>query len=175
MADERVSATRTIDAPADAVFAVLTDPTGHAAIDGTGWVTESVDDQPLTAVGQVFRMAMYHPDHPNGSYQTANEVRVIEPPRAISWRTGNYADDGSLRFGGWFWRYDLEPVDPSRTRVTHTYDWSAVPESVHEYLHLPPFPPDHLANSLAHLAELALARVPRATVGREREAGVRPA
>lgn len=39
--------------------------------------------------------------------------------------------------------------------MTLTYDWSAVPDSVREYLDFPPFGPEHLANSLRHLAELA--------------------
>lgn len=60
-----------------------------------------------------------------------------------------------MRFGGWVWRYDLEPAGPGRTRVTLTYDWSAVPDRIREYLRFPPFPPDHLSNSLAHLAGLA--------------------
>jgi hypothetical protein len=25
---------------------------------------------------------------------------------------------------GHLWRWELEPVNPSRTRVTHTYDWT---------------------------------------------------
>lgn len=37
---DNVSATLTVAAPADRVFAVLADPTTHAAIDGTGWVQE---------------------------------------------------------------------------------------------------------------------------------------
>jgi hypothetical protein len=41
------------------------------------------------------------------------------------------------------------------TEVTLTYDWSAVPRSIREYLHFPPFGPEHLTNSLHHLAELA--------------------
>ena len=69
MADDRVSATRVIHAPAAAVFAVLTDPATHAAIDGTGWVCETVDSKPLTAAGQIFRMSMYHPNHPDGNYR----------------------------------------------------------------------------------------------------------
>ena len=78
MADETVSATTIIDAPAEAVFAVLADPASHAAIDGTGWVRESLGSQPLTAAGQVFRMAMYHPGHPDGTYQMANRVQVFD-------------------------------------------------------------------------------------------------
>jgi hypothetical protein len=155
MADERLSATTTIPAPAEVIFAVLADPGKHAAIDGTGWVRESLDGESLTAAGQVFRMAMYHENHPDGGYQMANRVQVIDRPKAISWEPGYDAGDGSLRFGGWTWRYDLEPAGPSKTRVTLTYDWSAVSESVRENIQFPPFPPAHLDNSLAHLAELA--------------------
>ncbi len=44
---------------------------------------------------------------------------------------------------------------PSETEVTLTYDWSAVPQSIREYIQFPPFGPEHLSNSLHHLAELA--------------------
>ena len=37
MVDETLSATRTINAPAEAIFTLLADPAKHAAIDGTGW------------------------------------------------------------------------------------------------------------------------------------------
>ncbi|WP_030371248.1 SRPBCC family protein [Streptomyces rimosus] len=158
MDQENVSATLTVAAPAASVFAVLADPATHAAIDGTGWVQEAVDRAPLTGTGQIFRMAMYHADHPNGDYQVANKVRVLDPPRAIGWLTGQEKDDGRLEFGGWFWRYDLAPLGPSETEVTLTYDWSAVPQSIREYLRFPPFEPDHLINSLHHLAGLVSGR-----------------
>ena len=156
MSDECVSATTTISASAEEVFAVLSDPSSHAAIDGTGWVSEAVDAQRITRSGQVFRMAMYHPNHPDGDYEIHNLVLDFESPRVISWRPG-YVDDhttGELDFGGWVWRYDLTELGPNLTEVTHTYDWSAVGPGPREYLQFPPFPPDHLANSLAHLATL---------------------
>jgi uncharacterized protein YndB with AHSA1/START domain len=152
---ENVSATLTFAVPATRVFAVLADPATHAAIDGTGWVQEAADRAPLTEEGQVFRMDMYHPGHPDGNYRTANQVQVLDPPRAISWLTGTEDGDGNLSFGGWFWRYDLAPLGPSETEVTLTYDWSAVPQDIREYLQFPPFGPEHLINSLRHLAELA--------------------
>ena len=154
MADDSISATRVINAPAEAIFAVLTDPAKHAAIDGTGWVCETVDSEPLTTAGQIFRMSMYHPNHPDGNYQTANRVQMFDPPSTISWETGYDPGDGTLRFGGWFWRYDLTPAGPSNTAVTLTYDWSAASDSVRKRIGFPPFPPDHLGNSLAHLAGL---------------------
>jgi uncharacterized protein YndB with AHSA1/START domain len=152
---ENVSATLTLAVPATRVFAVLADPTTHSAIDGTGWVREAPDRAPLTEVGQIFRMDMHHADHPDGDYQVVNKVQVFEQPRAIGWLTGYDKGDGRLEFGGWIWRYDLRPLGPSETEVTHTYDWSAVPRFVRERIQFPPFGPDHLVNSLHHLAELA--------------------
>ncbi|MBO0894046.1 MAG: SRPBCC family protein [Acidimicrobiales bacterium] len=154
MANETLSATTRIEAPADTIFAVLADPANHAAIDGTGWVRQTLDGQPLTATGQVFRMAMYHPNHPDGNYEMANRIEVLDRPRAISWKPGQDPGDGNLRFGGWIWRYDLAPVGPSETEVTLSYDWSAVPDVVRQRIGFPPFPPEHLENSLTHLAEL---------------------
>ncbi|MHA4849893.1 SRPBCC domain-containing protein [Rhodococcus sp. MSC1_016] len=152
---ENVCATVAVAAPATRLFALLADPRTHAAIDGTGWVQDAADQAPLTEVGQIFRMDMYHPHHPNGDYRVANQVQVLDPPRAIAWRTGQEKEDGQLEFGGWVWRYDLVPLGPSETEVTLTYDWSAVPQFIREYLQFPPFGPDHLTNSLHHLAELA--------------------
>jgi uncharacterized protein YndB with AHSA1/START domain len=154
---DSVNATTTINAPAEVVFGVLADPASHAAIDGTGWVREPVDHDPLTASGQVFRMSMYHAMHPDGGYQVANRVAAFDPPVAISWEPGSDDGSGTLQFGGWIWRYDLLPTGPSDTTVTLTYDWSAVPVPTRELIGFPPFPPDHLDNSLAHLAELATA------------------
>ena len=157
MDQENVSATLTVAVPAARVFAMLADPTTHSAIDGTGWVQESVDRAPLTEVGQIFRMDMYHAGHPNGDYQTVNKVQVLDPPRAIGWLTGHDPKgDGHLEFGGWIWRYDLAPLGPSETEVTLTYDWSAVPQFIRDRgIKFPPFGPEHLTNSLHHLAELA--------------------
>lgn len=154
MADETVSATTIIDAPAGTIFAVLVDPANHPAIDGTGWVCESLDSQRLAAEGQVFRMTMYHPNHPDGNYEMANRIQVFDPPRAISWMPGYDAGDGSLRFGGWVWRYDLTPAGPFETKVTLSYDWSAVGEGPRQRIQFPPFSPGHLENSLANLAGL---------------------
>jgi uncharacterized protein YndB with AHSA1/START domain len=154
MADDSLSATTIINAPAEAIFTVLADPAEHAAIDGTGWVRENLDSKPLTATGQIFRISMYHENHPDGNYQMANRVEVFDPPSAISWKPGYDTGDGTLGFGGWIWRYDLTPTGPSSTTVTLSYDWSAVSDSTRERIGFPPFPPEHLDNSLAHLAEL---------------------
>lgn len=159
MPNDTLSVAATIDAPAETVFAVLADPATHAAIDGTGWVRDPLDGERLTGEGQVFRMGMYHKNHPDKDYEMANQVRVFDQPRAIAWQPGQYDAGGELRFGGWTWRYDLTPVGESQTEVTLSYDWSAVPPVIRERIGFPPFGPDHLRNSLNHLAEIAMARV----------------
>ena len=156
MTEETVSATTTISASAETVFAMLADPSRHAAIDGTGWVRDSLDGQRLTGSGQIFRIAMYHDNHPDGSYEMANRVLAFEPPRVISWKPGYMSPaTGELEFGGWIWRYDLAPLGSSETEVTLTYDWSAVPQFIRERgIQFPPFGPEHLTNSLQHLSDL---------------------
>ncbi len=157
MRSDSVSASTTIEASPEEVFAVLADPSAHADIDGTGWVRDALDGDRITAVGQIFRMAMYHPNanFTNKHYKTANQVEVFDEPRAIAWKPGTESPDtGELSFGGWIWRYDLEAIGPSRTAVTLTYDWSAVLPEVREHIGFPPFAPDHLENSLQHLSDL---------------------
>ncbi|MGA9494081.1 MAG: SRPBCC family protein [Mycobacterium sp.] len=160
MTNDTITATITIPAPAETVFDVLADPTTHAAIDGTGWVREAIDSGPLTDTGQIFRVAMYHDNHPAKSYEMANKVVVFDRPDAIAWEPGqDAARDGNLSFGGWIWRYDLRDEGPSDAHVTLTYDWSAVPPELREHIQFPPFDPAHLENSLKHLSDLASAHV----------------
>ena len=162
MSNENIHATLTVNAPAQTVFDVLADPTTHAAIDGTGWVRDAVDGEQLTATGQIFRIGMYHDNQPNKHYEIANRVEVLDRPRAIAWQPGSEprhdpgsegSGDGPIEFGGWIWRYDLESVGAGQTEVTLTYDWSGVPPDNHE-IEFPPFPRQHLDDSLKHLAEL---------------------
>ncbi|HEY7051723.1 MAG TPA: SRPBCC family protein [Mycobacterium sp.] len=160
MTNEQISSAKTVNAPVETVFRILADPSTHGAIDGTGWVRESLDDGHLTHAGQLFRMAMYHDNHPDGRYEMENRVRDFEAPRVISWEPGQrQAPEGKLEFGGWVWRYDLTPSHENQTEVTLTYDWSAVPSETREHIPFPPFPPEHLSNSLQHLDEIARAEV----------------
>src|SRR5215216_4913084 len=99
MEAERVTASTTIEAAPEAVFAVLADPSAHADIDGTGWVRASLDGDRITAAGQVFRMAMYHEYHPDKDYEIANRVEAFDEPRAIAWQPGQESHEtGQLTF-----------------------------------------------------------------------------
>ena len=160
MTHETMTATRTIAATPERVFAVLADPSQHAAIDGTGWVRASLDGELLTAPGQVFRVGMYHPNHPDGHYEIANRVEALDPPRTISWQPGQEGASGTIGYGGWYWRYDLVADGDASTTTTLTYDWSSVPAFTREHIAFPPFGPEHLENSLAHLDQLATVATP---------------
>jgi len=109
-------------------------------------------------------MGMYRDGHPNKHYEMANRVEVFDRPRAIAWQPGAQprhipgrqgAEDGPVEWGGWIWRYDLDAVGVDITNVTLTYDWSQVPLAKRD-IQFPPFGPQHLADSLEHLAALAV-------------------
>jgi hypothetical protein len=167
MTQEAVKSTITVNAPVEVVFDVLADPSTHEAIDGTGWVRQASDPRHITEVGQIFRMGMYHDNHPAKHYEMANRVEVLDRPRAIAWQPGSGPNamtsascpDGNLEYGGWIWRYDLERVDSESTAVTLSYDWSQVPSASREQIGFPPFELEHLDNSLKNLAGLAEERV----------------
>ena len=57
------------------------------------------------------------------------------------WEPGYGSGDGSLRFGGWVWRYDLAPAGSPGTKVTLSYDWSAVGDGPRQRIQFPPFSP----------------------------------
>lgn len=58
MSDERVTIRRRIAAPPEAIFAVVADPAGHVAIDGSGMLVAAPDAAAVTAVGDTFIMNM---------------------------------------------------------------------------------------------------------------------
>ena len=157
MTEERYVANRRIDAPAEQVFALLTDPTRHQETEPSDWVRDAIDTAPITSVGQVFEMNMYL-DVIGGAYTMHNEVIALEPDRTVAWAPGQSDGNGGVDRAGWTWRYDLAPRNDG-TDVTLTYDWSATPQSTRDEIGgLPPFPASFLDKSLNSLAT-ALARV----------------
>ena len=157
METERVTASTTIEAAPEAVFAVLADPSAHVDIDGTGWVRASMDGDRITAAGQVFRMAMYHPNHPDKDYKMANRVEVFDEPRAIAWKPGTrVAGDRGAQLR----RLDLALRPRGGRPVANDGDADlrlvSGPAPVREYIHFPPFGQDHLDNSLQHLSDLVV-------------------
>jgi len=121
MTTRRIEVPRTIDAPPEAIFAVLRDPKGHVAIDSSGMLMSSSGD-PVGAVGDTFVVHMDREslnDYPLGRYDVTVTITEFEPDRAIAW-TVLGAIEPPLRH---VYGYTLEPIDGG-TRVTSYYDWS---------------------------------------------------
>ena len=122
---DRIETTRLIDASSAEVFAVLTDPQGHVAIDATGML-QGADGERVTAAGDTFVVHMDReslndiPDY--GKYDVTVTIRDFEPDRLISWTIL-----GRVRPGiGHVYGYRLEPTDEGGTLVTSFYDWSDI-------------------------------------------------
>lgn len=100
---------RTIAATPAAIFAVLSDPSLHAVIDGSGTVQGAHSNERQLRLGSKFSMGM----RMGVPYRISNEVVEFEQDHLIAWR----------HLGGHRWRYELRPVDGG-TEVTETFDWS---------------------------------------------------
>ena len=109
-----VSATREIAAPADRIFELIADPTEQPRWDGNDNLDEVVRGERVRAVGDVFSMRTT-----KGKVRD-NRVVDFQEGRRIAWRPGSEGGEPA----GHEWRWELEPVDDARTRVTHTYDWT---------------------------------------------------
>ena len=109
-----VSASREIAADADRIFALIADPAEQPRWDGNDNLAEAPTGQRVRAVGDVFAMTTT-----KGNVRENHVVDFAEG-RVIAWRP---AEPGGNPFGH-EWRWELDPIDASRTRVTHTYDWT---------------------------------------------------
>jgi len=86
------------------------------------------------------------------SMGTIRENHVVEfvEGRRIAWKPAEPGREPP----GHCWMWTLEPVDPARTRVNHTYDWTDLsdPERIPRARSMTP---DKLMSSLDRLAALA--------------------
>lgn len=123
---ERFDVQRTIVAsPAD-IFAVLTDPNGHAKIDSTGMLQWAEGDR-VTAVGDTFVVHMDResfPDYPLGKYDVTVVITKLEPDKLIEWTIEGVIKPPLRHLYG----YTLEPVADG-SLVTSYYDWSQIDEA----------------------------------------------
>lgn len=113
MSEKKVSASTTVQAPAEAVFAIVADPRQHPRIDGSGSVQSTIEGPERLSKGAEFGVAMRLFGLP---YKIKNRVVEFEEGRLIAWR----------HFGGHRWRYELEPTGDGGTRVTESFDYSRV-------------------------------------------------
>ncbi|MGO4445781.1 SRPBCC family protein [Mycobacterium sp. 2YAF39] len=143
---ERIEVPRTIAAPAADIFAVLSDPQGHVAIDATGMLQSAEGDR-VKAVGDSFVVHMDREslnDFPLGKYEVTVSITEFDQDSLIAWTIfGQIKPDIGHVYG-----YRLEPTDDG-TLVTSFYDWSNIDQHWRD------------ANIFPIVSELAL----RATLG----------
>ena len=139
-----VSAGREIAAGPEAIFELIADPTQQPRWDGNDNLVEAPAGQRIRRRGDVFSMTTT-----KGNVRE-NHVVEFEEGRRVAWTP---AEPGQAPVGH-LWRWELEPIDSSRTRVTHTYDWTRLTDEKR----LPrarATTPDRLRASLDRLAALA--------------------
>ena len=110
-----IVATREIAADAGRIFELIADPALQPSWDGNGNLAEAAVGQRVRRVGDMFTMTLTR----DAAVRDNHVVEFVEG-RRIAWRP---ADPGQQP-PGHLWRWELAPIDASRTRVTHTYDWS---------------------------------------------------
>jgi len=115
-----VSVERVINAPASAIFALLSDAGRHATFDGSGTVDHTTAVSIPLSLRSTFSMRMKgRPETFFLPYTMHNTVIEFEPDRRIAWQPT--ALKGLV--GGRIWRYELQPADGG-TLVRETWDVS---------------------------------------------------
>jgi uncharacterized protein YndB with AHSA1/START domain len=109
-----VSATREIAAPAERVFELIADPEQQPRWDGNNNLASAAGGQRVRSVGAVFTTTLTM-----GGVRE-NHVVEFDEPRRIAWKPAEPGRDPP----GHLWVWTLDPIDPIRTQVTHTYNWT---------------------------------------------------
>jgi uncharacterized protein YndB with AHSA1/START domain len=125
MSEDRIEVSRQINASPDKVFALVSSPAGHVAIDSSGMLQSFTGDA-AKAVGDTFDIHMDREslnDFPDmGKYDVTILITTYEQDREIAWTV-----TGRLNLGH-IYGYRLEPKDGG-TLVTQYYDWSAIEQN----------------------------------------------
>ena len=144
-ADRIVSATLEVAAPCEQIFELIADPAQQPRWDGNANLAEAQPGQRVRQVGSVFLMTLTR-----DSAVRENHVVEFEEGRLIAWRPSEVG----RKPPGHLWRWQLEPLDARRTRVTHTYDWTELTDSK-RLKRAKATTPDKLLGSITRLAALA--------------------
>jgi hypothetical protein len=123
---ERFEVNRTIPATAAQIFAIVSDPRGHVAIDASGML-QSATGEAAKAVGDTFVIHMDREslgDFPMGKYDVTVTITGYEQDRLITWEVSG---EGFPSIGHYY-GYRLEPAADGTTVVTSIYDWSQIGE-----------------------------------------------
>lgn len=138
------STSRDIAAGLAPVFGLIADPSQQPRWDGNDNLAEAPAGQRVRRVGDVFTMTTTR-----GHIRENHVVEFIEG-RRIAWKPAEPGQEPP----GHLWRFELEPIDVSHTRVTHTYDWTQLTDE-DRFPRARATTPDRLRTSLDRLAVLA--------------------
>jgi uncharacterized protein YndB with AHSA1/START domain len=140
-----VTATREMAATSQVIFELIADPSQQPRWDANDNLARAEEGQRVRGTGEVFTMALTR-----GGVRE-NHVVEFEEGRRIAWRP---ADPGQQP-AGHLWRWELEPLSGSRTKVTHTYDWSHLTDEKKRYARARATTAEMLQASIDRLAEVA--------------------
>ena len=139
-----VSASCEIAASTSRIFELIADPAQQPLWDGNDNLAKAEPGQRIHSVGDVFIMTLTDGDIRD------NHIVEFEEGRRIAW----FPSESGRRPPGHLWRWELEPLTDTRTRVTHTYDWSRLTDE-NRLRRARQTTPERLRASLDRLAEVA--------------------
>jgi hypothetical protein len=146
---ERFEVQREIAATPAEVFAVLSDPTGHVAIDSSGML-QSAEGDVVRQVGDEFVVHMDREalnDYPMGKYDVTVIITDFRPDALIEWTiSGAIQPPIRHKYG-----YRIEPSETG-SLVTSYYDWSEIDEQYRGAGIFPVIPESALRATLGILA-----------------------
>ncbi|OLR91981.1 SRPBCC family protein [Actinokineospora bangkokensis] len=152
MTAERFEVSRDIAATPAEVFAVLTDPNGHVAIDSSGMLQSAEGDR-VTGVGSRFVVHMDREslnDLPMGKYDVTVVITRFTRDAEVEWTIEGTIKPPIRHLYG----YRLAPSEttPGATAVTSYYDWSEIDERYRGRVNFPIIPEAGLRATLGILA-----------------------
>jgi hypothetical protein len=153
---EQLEVQRAVAASPAEIFAVLSDPRGHVAIDSSGMLMAASGDR-VAKAGDTFVVHMDREalnDFPLGLYDVTVQIVTFEQDREIAWTVLGRWNIGHV------YGYRLEPIAQG-TLVTSYYDWSAVEQSWKDAAIFPVIPEGALRATLGILARTVAPGKPR--------------
>jgi hypothetical protein len=149
MTAERFEVTRKVEAPPAKVFALLSDPRGHVAIDSSGML-QSADGEPVRGVGDEFVVHMDREalnDVPMGKYDVTVIITEYQQDELLEWTISGTIQPPIRHLYG----YRLA-ADGAGTLVTSYYDWSRIEARYRDKISFPIIPEAALRATLGILA-----------------------